>query len=208
VPLAGNHIQGVNMVIRVNTDYQLRDPKVATLLFSDTRMSIVWLLARVYLGWQWLDSGRQRVTTGEWMYGGQALRANWVHVVADPGSGGTAMTTGWYRDLIRYMLDNGWYDWCGKVIAVSEVVIGLALVLGLLTGIAAFIGSLLTFSIVLAGVTSANPLVFIVALGVMAAWKVAGYIGLDAFVLPKLGAPWQPGVFWKRIRPGVRPHPA
>jgi thiosulfate dehydrogenase (quinone) large subunit len=201
-------ISGAMMVIRVNTDYQLRDPKVATLLFGDTRMSTVWLLARLYLGWQWLDAGRQKVTSDAWMDGGQALRAYWEQVVAGSGSGGTEMTASWYRDLIRFLLDNGWYDWCGKAIAVSEVVIGVALILGLLAGIAAFMGSLLTFSMVLGGVTSANPLVFIVALGVIAAWKVAGYIGLDAFVLPKLGAPWHPGVFWKRIRPGRRSHPA
>ena len=118
------------------------------------------------------------------------------------------MTGGWYRDVIRFLLDNEWYGWCGRVIAVSEVVIGLALILGFLTGVAALVGALLTFNFLLAGAASANPLVFLLALGLIAAWKIAGHIGLDAFVLPKLGAPRRPGLFWKRIRPGARPNPA
>jgi thiosulfate dehydrogenase [quinone] large subunit len=192
------------MVIRVSTDYQLRDPMVASVLFSDTRMSVVWLIARVWLGWLWLDDGRQKVTDSGWMDGGQALRASWEQAVGDPGRPGAVMTGGWYRDVIQYMLDHAWYDWCGKLIAVSEVVVGLALILGLLTGLAALVGALLTFNFLLAGAASVNPLAFVIALGLVVAWKIAGYIGLDAFVLPKLGAPWRPGLFWKRIRPGTR----
>jgi thiosulfate dehydrogenase (quinone) large subunit len=194
------------MVIRVNTDPQLRDPKVVTMLFSDTRMSVVWLVARVWLGWTWLNGGRDKMTAEGWMGGGLALKAHWERVVA--GSGGIAMTSGWYRDVVRFMLDNEWYGWCGKLFAVSEVVVGLALILGVFTGIAALLGSLLTFTFLIASVTSANPLVFALSFGVMAAWKVAGYIGLDAFVLPRFGAPWPPGVHWSRIRPGARHFPA
>jgi thiosulfate dehydrogenase [quinone] large subunit len=196
------------MVIRVNTDDQLKDPKVVSLLFSDTRMSVLWLIARLYLGWLWLQDGRHKVADPGWMDGGQTLRASWERVVGDAGVGGVAMTSGWYRDLIRFLLDNEWYGWCGKAIAVSEVVVGLALILGLLTGLAALVGALLTFNFLLAGAASVNPLVFVIALGLIAAWKTAGHIGLDAFVLPKLGAPWRPGLSWKRIRPGARPNPA
>lgn len=122
------------MVIRVDTDIQLKDPKVVTLLFSDTRMSLVWLIARVYLGWQWLDGGHHKVTSAEWMEGGQALKASWERIVAQSGAGSLAIRDGWYREWIRFMLDNEWYSWCGKLVAVSEVVVGLALILGLLTG--------------------------------------------------------------------------
>jgi thiosulfate dehydrogenase [quinone] large subunit len=45
----------------------------------------------------------------------------------------------------------------------------------------------------LAGTVSINPVLFVGGIGLILAWKVAGYIGLDRFVLPKLGTPWQPG---------------
>lgn len=195
------------MVIRVNTDYQHKDPRIMAMLFGDTRMAVLWLVVRVYVGWQWLESGRQKMTDPGWMDGGRALRASWEGAVGRSG-GGVAPIDGWYREAVRFMLDHQWYGWCGKVIAVSEVVVGLALILGLLTGVAAFIGALLSFNVLLAGATGASPLVFVAALGLIAAWKVAGYVGLDAFVLPKLGAPWRSGLSWKRIRPGARPRAA
>ena len=37
---------------------------------------------------------------------------------------------------------------------------------------------------------------FTLAIGLILAWKVAGYYGLDRYVLPMLGTPWQP-------RPGL-----
>jgi thiosulfate dehydrogenase [quinone] large subunit len=34
---------------------------------------------------------------------------------------------------------------------------------------------------------------FIIAVLVIMGWKVAGWIGLDRWVLPALGTPWEPG---------------
>jgi len=189
------------MVIRVKTDYQLKDPRVMTVLFSDTRMAVVWLLVRCWLGWLWLEDGRQKITDAAWMGDGRALRAHWERVVAPDG----ALASGWYGDAIRLMVHHQWYGWLGAALAVSEVIVGVALILGLLTGLATLAGSLLTFTLLLPGAALANPFAFVLALGLIAAWKVAGYIGLDAFVLPWLGAPWHMGAFWKRIRPRRRP---
>ena len=34
---------------------------------------------------------------------------------------------------------------------------------------------------------------FTLAIGLILGWKVAGYYGLDRYVLPLLGTPWHPG---------------
>ncbi len=188
------------MATRAHQDYALKDPKIATFLFSDTRMAIFWLVARLYLGWQWLDSGRHKVTDEGWMDGGMALKSFWERVVAVPEQGRPAITYGWYREFIQFMLDNEWYTWFAKLVAVGEVLIGVALILGLFTGIAAFFGALLNFNFMLAGTASTNPVLFIIALGLIIAWKIAGYIGLDAYVLPRIGTPWKPGLAWPRWR--------
>jgi thiosulfate dehydrogenase [quinone] large subunit len=39
---------------------------------------------------------------------------------------------------------------------------------------------------------------FTLAVGLMLAWKVAGYYGLDRYLLPALGTPWKPGVVFQR----------
>ncbi len=70
---------------------------------------------------------------------------------------------------------------------------GLGLLVGALTGLAAFFGALMNVSFLLAGSTAANPVLFTLAIGVMLAWRVAGYYGLDRYLLPKLGTPWRSG---------------
>lgn len=73
------------------------------------------------------------------------------------------------------------------------MLVGLGLIFGLLTGIAAFFGSLMNVSFLFAGTLSTNPLLFILATWLVMAWKVAGWYGLDRWALPYLGTPWNKG---------------
>ena len=54
------------------------------------------------------------------------------------------------------------------------------------------IGSFMNMSFMLAGSASTNPVMFALAIGVILAWKVAGYYGVDRWLLPMLGTPWHP----------------
>src|SRR5262249_20595557 len=38
------------------------EPPTARFLFADTRMAWFWLLVRVYVGWQWLVAGIEKLT--------------------------------------------------------------------------------------------------------------------------------------------------
>jgi thiosulfate dehydrogenase (quinone) large subunit len=58
-------------------------------------------------------------------------------------------------------------------------------------GIAAFFGAFMNWNFLMAGTASTNPLLFVLALLLVLAWKVAGYIGLDCYLLPFLGTPWR-----------------
>ena len=79
----------------------------------------------------------------------------------------------------------------GWLIPLGETAVGLGLLFGALTGFAAFFGATMNMSFLLAGSASTNPVMFTLAVGVMLAWKVAGYYGLDRYLLPALGVPWQ-----------------
>ena len=72
--------------------------------------------------------------------------------------------------------------------------VGLGLILGVLTGFAAFFGALMNMSFLLAGSASTNPVLFTLAVGLILGWKVAGYYGVDRYLLPMLGTPWHPNV--------------
>jgi thiosulfate dehydrogenase [quinone] large subunit len=49
----------------------------------------------------------------------------------------------------------------------------------------------------LAGTVSINPILFVIAILLMLAWKTAGWWGLDRWLLPALGIPWRPGVVFQ-----------
>jgi thiosulfate dehydrogenase [quinone] large subunit len=49
----------------------------------------------------------------------------------------------------------------------------------------------MNMSFLLAGSASTNPVMFTLAVGLMLAWRVAGYYGLDRYLLPMLGTPWR-----------------
>jgi thiosulfate dehydrogenase [quinone] large subunit len=76
--------------------------------------------------------------------------------------------------------------------------VGLGLIVGCLTGVAAFFGATMNMSFLLAGSASTNPIMFAMAIGLILAWKVAGYVGVDRWLLPRLGTPWDPHVIAPR----------
>jgi thiosulfate dehydrogenase (quinone) large subunit len=96
---------------------------------------------------------------------------------------------GWWVSFLGWVSDNA--VWMGKLVAVGEVVIGICLLLGLFTGVFAFLGVVLNFSFVFSGSAGVNPAFIIVGLLLVLAWRNAGWIGLDRFLLPRLGTPWQ-----------------
>ncbi|MBX3012510.1 MAG: DoxX family protein [Caldilineaceae bacterium] len=165
------------------------DPPLARLLFSSTRLAWLWLIVRVYLGYEWLESGWGKFSGGTWA-SGDALRGFWTNAVAIPESGRPPIAFDWYRDFISFMLNQGWYTWFADVVMWGEILIGIALILGAFVGLAAFGGALLNWNFIMAGTASTNGLLFVLAVALMLAWKVAGWYGLDRWLLPRIGTPW------------------
>ena len=97
-----------------------------------------------------------------------------------------------YVTRLEWLRDTG-HTFFGPLVAVGEVVIGICLILGLFTGIMAFLGAVLNFSFIFAGTAGVNPAMIIVSMFLILAWRNAGWYGLDRFVLPRLGTPWHRG---------------
>jgi thiosulfate dehydrogenase [quinone] large subunit len=170
----------------------VRDPEFIENLFSSTWAAWFWLVVRLYVGWEWLQAGLHKVSDPKWVQTGESLKGYWERAVSIPEGGRPPITYGWYRSFLSGLLDSGSYTWFAKLIAYGELLIGIALILGIFTGFAAFFGAFMNFNFMLAGSASTNPVLFILAFLLMMAWKVAGHIGLDNIVLPMLGTPWRP----------------
>jgi len=169
----------------------LQDPPVAQFLFSDTRLSAVWLVIRVLLGWGWVTAAMGKLGDPAWMQTGEALKAFWTKAVAIPDTGKPLITFDWYRNFIQGMLDSGSYVWFAKVVAFGELLIGVALILGLFVGVVAFLGAFMNWNYIMAGSASSNGLYGLGAILLILAWKTAGYYGLDRWILPRIGMTWQ-----------------
>jgi thiosulfate dehydrogenase (quinone) large subunit len=168
----------------------VEDPKLVQMLLSDPRAGWLWLILRVWLGWQWLSSGWGKTSNPAWVETGEALKGFWERAVMIPDGGRPAIAFDWYRGFLQAMLDAEAYTWFAPLVTYGEVLVGVALILGAFTGIAAFFGAFMNWNFMMAGSASTNPMLFVIAVGLILAWKVAGYIGADYFLLRWIGTPW------------------
>ncbi len=169
----------------------VQDPPLLQKLLSDPRAGWLWLVPRIWLGWRWVEAASHKVTEPAWVQSGVAVKGFWEQAIAIPESGRPMIAFDWYRALIQALLEAEAYTWFAKVVAYGELLVGIALILGAFTGIAAFFGALMNWNFMLAGSAGTNPVLFVIAIGLILAWKVAGTIGLDYFLLPWLGTPWK-----------------
>jgi thiosulfate dehydrogenase [quinone] large subunit len=169
----------------------LQDPPFAQWLTNNLKAAWLWLPLRLWLGYRWMEAASHKVTNPAWVSTGEALKGFWIAAVQIPEGGRPAITFDWYRSFITMLLEAEAYTWFGKLVAYGELLVGIALILGAFTGIAAFFGAVMNFNFMLAGSASSNPLLFLIAIGLILAWKVAGYIGADYFLLSWIGVPWQ-----------------
>lgn len=82
----------------------------------------------------------------------------------------------------------------------GELAIALGLILGAFTGLVAFFGGMMNWSFIMAGSASTNGMLFAIATWLVLAWRNAGWIGLDRWLLPLVGTPWKRGHLFRSIR--------
>lgn len=152
--------------------------------FSNPKLSWLWFLIRIYVGWAWLTAGWEKVISPVWT-GSQAGVA-----ISGFLNGSLAKTTGahpqvaaWYADFIKTTaLPNSVIF--SYLVSYGELLVGIGLILGVFTGVAAFFGAFMNMNYLYAGTVSTNPTLLILQIFIMLAGKTAGKIGLDRF-LPK-----------------------
>lgn len=171
----------------------IQDPPVAQMLFGSVRLAWLWLILRLYVGYEWLTAGWGKLNNPAWTgsNGGAAL-TGFINGALAKTAGDHPDVQGWYAWFLQHAVLPNAPLW-SRLVAWGELLVGIALILGIFTGIAAFFGSFMNINYLMAGAVSTNPILFVIATWLVLAWKVAGWWGLDRWILPALGTPWRPG---------------
>ena len=165
---------------------------ISTMLFRSRMGSILWLIVRLWLGYEWLNAGYQKIWGAErsafWFGGGTAVKGFATAGILGSTAGKGGASYGWWAGFLHnFVVPNA--SWIAKLVALGEVLIGVGLIVGLFTGVAAFAGLLLNLTYMFSGTAGVNPAYAILGVLLVLAWRNAGWIGLDRFVLRNT---WRP----------------
>ena len=186
-----NELRKTNLVKAVD------DSPVARALFGNVHWAWLWLLLRLYLGWEWLQAGWGKLHNPAWIgsKAGTAITGFLTGSLAK-SSGEHPDVQGWDAWFLQHVVLTHSVLW-SYLVAWGEVLVGVALILGIFTGIAAFFGSFMNLSYLLAGTVRVNPVLLVISTWLVLAWRTAGWWGLDRWILPALGTPWRPGYIFR-----------
>ncbi|MGN7455953.1 DoxX family protein [Paenibacillus pasadenensis] len=143
------------------------------------------LLLRVYVGWDWMTHGWEKMRDG--FDAGGFLQNAVAKPVADRATQEVLFPT--YTWFIEHVaLPN--VKIINFLIPVGEFLIGLGLIVGGLTLTAAFFGMMLNFLFLFAGTVSTNPWLLLIGTIIFFAGANAGRFGLDGLLKPHLRKWW------------------
>ncbi|HUC05490.1 MAG TPA: DoxX family membrane protein [Acidimicrobiales bacterium] len=173
-------------------------------LFASPTAGFLWLVPRVWLGYEWANAGYQKIVgserSGFWA-GGSAVRAAALSGVSQSHGSHPLVAYGWWAGFLHNVVEPN-AGWMAKVLAVGELSLGIVLILGLFTGVVALCAVLLNVAFLLSGIVGVNPLDAVVATGLVLAWRSAGSVGLDCMVLRAVGTPYHLGRWTSRVLMG------
>jgi thiosulfate dehydrogenase [quinone] large subunit len=139
-------------------------------------MAVVWLAMRVWLGIMWIQAGWAKLFGAENPF---FLHNNGAGVAGFAAHGVPAYTW-WGSFLHSFVVPNA--GWIGVLIAVAEFTIGVALVAGLFTRIAALGSLALLFTYVMSGTASVCAWYALFAIVILTMWRTSSWIGIDGLI--------------------------
>ncbi|WP_181349020.1 DoxX family protein [Thalassobacillus sp. CUG 92003] len=133
---------------------------------------------RIYLGYTWLTAGIGKLTGG-FDAGG------FIQGAIGKAEGAHPVVQGWWAAFLETIAlpQAGLFTF---LVMWGEVLVGAALLLGVLTNFAALMGLTMNFAFLFSGTISTNPEMVILTFIILAAGFNAGTFGLDRWVKPYL----------------------
>jgi thiosulfate dehydrogenase [quinone] large subunit len=141
----------------------------------------IFLIVRLYLGWEWATGGWHKLTGGFDATG--FIKGAVTKPVIDKATNELIYPT-FTAFLEHFALPNA--TLFNVVIPLGELLVGLGLIVGALTTTAAFFGLLMNFMFMFAGTVSVNPWLILLGGIVLVAGTNAGKFGVDYYLMPLL----------------------
>lgn len=142
-------------------------------------MAGILAFLRIYIGYQWLTSGYGKIVGGEFDAAGFIQGA----IANSTGEGATVQA--WWGTFLETMALPNAGLFTGMVMW-GELLVGIALILGIFTNFSALMGITMNFAFLFSGTVSTNAQMVIITVFLMVAGYNAGRYGLDRWVLPFL----------------------
>ncbi len=162
---------------------------MAAVLANPRVTGILWLVLRLWLGYAWLKAGLPKAfgDKAEVWVGDKAGVAvsGFLKGALMRAEGGSPQVQAWYADFVREIaLPNA--SLFSYLVAYGEVLVGVALILGLVTHFAASMGIVMNLAYLFAGTISKNPQMLVAEVAIAFAGIAAGYYGVDRYLMPYL----------------------
>lgn len=167
-------------------DYTIKQSALAHFFTVNSASAPLWFIIRIYLGYEWLMAGWEKVLNPAWFGGNAGAALNgFVQNALGKTVGAHPDVQMWYASFLQNAVLPHLVGWSNAV-TLGEIAIGIGLIVGLFTYAAAFFGFFMNLNFLLAGTVSVNPIWLVLALGIMLAHRAAGQWGLDRYAMPFL----------------------
>jgi len=159
--------------------------KITNFILTNSKMAIVFVAIRVYLGYLWVYAGYEKIINPVWVGDGAGTAMTGFIKGALAKTGGAhpdvSMWYAWF--LENFVLPN--VEIWSYAIAFGELLVGLGLIFGLFTYLASFFGGFMNYNYLLAGTVSTNPIMLLMTIILMLAIKQTRTFSLDRYWLKK-----------------------
>lgn len=139
-------------------------------------VSIIWAMIRIWLGFQWIKPGWEKVTKG-------FDASGFLQGAIEKAGGEHPAVQSWFAAFLENIVlpNAGLFSF---LVAWGELLVGIGLILGALTIPALIAGAFMNLNFMLAGTVSTNPILYTVAIILLFAGKGSYYWGVDRFLIP------------------------
>ncbi|WP_312095963.1 DoxX family protein [Niallia sp.] len=147
------------------------------LLRNNKVVAGILAVIRIYLGYQFIHAGYGKITSGGFDASG------FLQGAIASSTGDHPAVQGWWATFLEHVaLPNA--DLFTFLVQWGELLVGIALILGLFTSFATLMGMVMNFAFLFSGTVSTNGQMILLAIFVIVAGANAGKFGLDRYAMP------------------------